>query len=182
MKTKHSPYRLSSSLLIAATLGALSPVIAQTTVRDAALPRDGTVELKRVDRDFYEKAAKASMSEVEISRVALARTSNPEVKRFAQMMIDDHESTADELGRLASGKGVSLPAKEMATKWEKHDAKSFDRDYINKMVSDHENVVKLFEKQAKDGHDPEAVAFARKHLATLQHHLQQATDLKRALK
>jgi putative membrane protein len=193
MKTKHSAKRVRAQLFLTALLGASFPILASgqtATVRDPAPPaapaRDvhrGAVELKRHDRDFFTKVAKASMSEVEISRVALARTTNPEVRRFAQMMIDDHESASEELAMLASSKGVTLPAKEVhPSRWEKHDAKSFDKDYINKMVSDHEDVVKLFEKEAKDGDDADAVAFARKHLPRVQHHLQQAHDLKRMFK
>jgi putative membrane protein len=105
------------------------------------------------------------------------------VRRFAQMMIEDHQAAGEELATLASAKGVSIPAKEAApSRWEKHDAKDFDRDYINKMVSDHEDIVKRFEKEAKDGTDPEAVAFARKYLPKLQAHLQHAADLKKSFK
>jgi putative membrane protein len=193
MKTNHSPKTVRAQLRVALLACASFPalLVAQTTVRDSTTPptaparnvRGGAVELKRHDRDFFEKAAKASMSEVEISRVAAERTSNPEVKKFAQMMIADHQAAFDDLASLATAKGVSLPAKELHPgRWEKRDAKNFDRDYINKMVSDHEDVVKLFEKQAKDGDDPDAVAFARKYLSTLQQHLQQAHDLKRLLK
>src|SRR5439155_14015108 len=99
--------------------------------------------MKKMDRDFFEKAAKAGMSEVAISRVAATRTSNPEVRRLAQMMIEDHEKAGEELATLAANCGVPLPAKDTRSeKWEKHDAKSFDKDYLAKMVSDHEEVVK----------------------------------------
>ncbi len=50
------------------------------------------------------------------------------------------------------------------------------------MVSDHEDTVKLFEKQARDGEDAALVEFARKHLSRLQHHLQQASDLHKLMK
>lgn len=189
MNTMQFPMRsrfqqLAAMLVL--TTGASSLALAQAPVRDTIPSTDvrtGSVELKRADRNFFEKAAKASMTEVEISQVAVARTSNPEVKRFAQMMIDDHGSASEELARLAANKGVSLPAKDThPNRWEKHSANTFDRDYIDKMVSDHEDAVKLFAKQATDGNDPEAVAFARKHLTKLQHHLQKATDLQRMLK
>jgi putative membrane protein len=172
--------------------GALLPTLAlsQTSVRDervAPPARDVRVvettrPLSRGDRDFMEKAAKASMSEVAISRVAAARTSNPDVRRFAQMMIEDHDSAVTQLSKLASSRGFSLPAKDPhPDKWEKRDAKDFDREYLEQMIDDHENVVDLFEKQAKDGEDVETVAYARKYLPKLQAHLQQALDLKRAL-
>jgi putative membrane protein len=145
-------------------------------VVDAARPLD------RSDRDFMEKAAKASMSEIAISRVAAVRTSNPEVRRFAQKMIDDHEAAIDQLGVVAGARGVSLPAKDPhPEKWEKRNAKSFDREYLDQMIDDHENMVKLFEKQARDGENADTVAYARKHLPKMQQHLQHAIDLKRAL-
>ncbi len=162
----------------------------QTTSRDArVLPADRDARvgeplrpLKKADRDFIERAAKASMSEVQISRVAAARTSNPDVRRFAQMMVEDHENANEQLMALASSLSVTLPAKDPhPAKWEKHDAKDFDKDYLDKMVADHEEVVKLFSEHAKDGHDVGTVAFARKHLPKMQQHLQHAIDLKRVL-
>jgi putative membrane protein len=151
-----------------------TPVVRRDVRTDAVI--------KRGDRSFIEKAARAGLEEVEVSRIAAERTSNPEVRRFAQMIIADHQDAHDELGQLATMKGVNLPAKEIADRWAKRNAKNFDRDYIDKMVSDHEDTVKLFERHAKDGEDVETVAFARKHLPKLQSHLQQAIDLKRVLK
>lgn len=178
---------LFRSCLTFALAGWAAAALAQTTtsapiVREREVTRT-EVKLKTADRNFLEKAARASRSEAEISRVAAERTSNPEVRRFAQMLVADHDGVFEELAALASAKAVNLPAKEaLGEKWLKHDAKNFDRDYIDKMVSNHEDTVKLFEKQAKDGDDPDAVAYARKHLPKLQSHLQQAVDLQRALK
>lgn len=185
---------IASALLLTP---ALAP--AQTTTRDddtlparegrdvRVVDRDRGVveprrELKRADRAFLERAAKASMAEIQISRVAATRTSNPDVKRLAQTMIEDHERALDDLTTLAAARGVSLPAKEpRPDKWEKRAAKNFDRDYLEHLTDEHEDIVELFEKHARDGEDAETVAFARKHLPRMQHHLQQSLDLKRRL-
>ena len=143
---------------------------------------DGERALKRADRTFMEKAARASMSGVAISRVAATRTSNPEVRRFAQNLINDHEEAFEQLSALAATLGVSLPAKDpRPERWEKRDAKNFDREYLEEMIDEHEDVVKLFAEHAKDGEDATSVAYARKHLPKLQQHLQHAIDLKRVL-
>ena len=167
---------------------------AQTAVReDRRVDRDDDrvvrtpagerVKLKNPDRDFVEKMARLSLEETNISRVAAERTSNPRVKAFAEAMAEDHAMMAKELSFIASDKGVVLPAKDLiGDKWLKRDAKSFDVDYLKKMVSDHEDAVKLFQKEARDGHDPELVAFARKHLPALQRHLQAASDLHKMMK
>lgn len=139
--------------------------------------------VKRVDSNFIKKAAKGGLDEVEIGTVAQDRATNPQVKEFARMMVTDHTKANSELMSIAATKGVKTPMKDKATEhWSKLDAKDFDRDYVKKMVSDHEEDVELFQKEARDGKDPEVVAFAQKTLPTLQMHLQRAQDLKAMLK
>ncbi len=156
-------------------------------VRDGRDGRDGRAvrdnkDIKSADRNFIEKAFRSSLDEMEISRIAAERTSNANVRRMAQMITSDHESVREELATVASSRGVALPAKNTEpNKWAKRDAKDFDKDYIAAMVSHHENAVSLYEKQARTGDDPMAVAFARKHLPKLQEHLYHALDLKRLM-
>ncbi|MDB6167391.1 MAG: hypothetical protein JWM88_255 [Verrucomicrobia bacterium] len=135
------------------------------------------------DKSFVEKAAKKGMEEVSISQVVAERSTNPQVKEFATMMVADHSAANTELSALAASKGIALPAKETAPgKWSKKTGKDFDEDYMEKMTEDHDEAVKLFNKEASDGKDQDIVAFARKTLPTLQHHQQMAKDLKKALK
>ena len=170
---------LSRQLRFLALLSAgLLGVNAHAAMSPAAGPLSGA------DRSFIEKAAKAGMEDVDASRVAAERSSNPAVRDFASMIVNDHESANATLASIAAARGVTIPAKDMDTvkKWTKQDSKDFDHDYLAKMVSDHEDAVKLFQKQANEGKDDETVMFARKVLPKLEHHLQVANDLKRALK
>jgi putative membrane protein len=177
---------LRSKYLFGATIGlavALSTGLRAAQLDPVPPARSDKVELKGAEKNFAEKVAKASMSEVEISRVAAERSSNPRVREFAEQMIADHSRLNDELATLAANRGITLPAKDnVADKWMKQNAKGFDRDYLKRMVSDHEDTVKLFQKQATEGVNPDLVAFARKHLDAIQHHLEQAKDLERFLK
>ena len=140
--------------------------------------------LKHSDQSFIEKAAKSGMEEVAISQVAVARSTNPQVKEFAQMMVSDHGGANSELTSLASTKGVTLPMdKTDIEKWSKRSAKDFDQEYIDKMVSDHKDAVSLFEKESKStAGDPDLKAFALKTLPTLQAHLDKAKALKEVTK
>jgi putative membrane protein len=183
MKTSNLLILRCASLFTVVPLGAWAA--SSDTMRPQNRPTaiESRPALKQVDRHFLDNAVKSSMEEVEISRVAVERTSNPKVRDFAQMIVSDHENANEVLTSIATGRGVSVPAKNNeASTWTKKDAKSFDKDYIDKMVSAHEDAVKLFQKEATDGDDPEAVAFARKTLPKLQHHLEQANDLKRLMK
>jgi putative membrane protein len=51
---------------------------------------------------------------------------------------------------------------------------TFDKDYMAAMVKDHEKDVAEFEKEAKDGSDPDVKAWASKTLPTLKKHLELA--------
>jgi putative membrane protein len=57
-----------------------------------------------------------------------------------------------------------------------------DEEYIDQVVKDHQDDVKAFEHQAKDGKDPVLRQFAATTLPTLQEHLAQAEQVKDRLK
>jgi putative membrane protein len=140
-------------------------------------------DLKHRDHEFVEKAAKSGLEEVAISKVAVDRAQNPEVKSFAQMMVSDHTDANTQLSALAAQKGVTLPLdKTNVEKWSTRSANGFDEEYIDKMVSDHKDAVELFEKEAKKGEDPDLKSFAEKTLPTLMAHYDKVKGLKKALK
>lgn len=134
------------------------------------------------DRDFLEKAAKAGFKEVAVSRAVLARSTDPKTREFAQMTVTDHAATNQELTTLAKSKFVSLPAEtdadKEADKWAQKSG-NVDKAYLDEMISDHKEAVKLFEKGAK-AEDADIAAFARKTLPKLKHHLEEAEALKKA--
>ena len=140
--------------------------------------------LSHGDKSFIEKASKAGQEEIDISQAVVARTMNPDVKAFAQMMIDDHSAANTALAGIASGKGVETPVKGMGEteKWSKKSAYDLDKDYVEKMVSDHKEAVELFQKEADKGSDFDVKGFARDTLPKLQHHLEMVLDLKKAMK
>jgi putative membrane protein len=128
------------------------------------------------------------MAEVELGRLASTKAQNPEVKRFAQMMVTDHTKANEELKTMAAKKNVSLPgtldSKHQSTmqRLEGMSGAAFDRAYVDDMVADHEADVQMFEKQSADNSDPDAKAFAAKTLPTLQKHLEAVRALQSRLK
>ena len=135
------------------------------------------------DAGFMAMVAQANLAEVDAGRLALKKSSNPDVKKFAQHMIDDHTQANSDLADLAHKKGMDLPSKadeahqrELARLAEMSGAE-FDRAYMTMMVNDHVKAVSLFEKNAQEAADPEVKAFAKKMLPTLQDHLKMARDL-----
>jgi putative membrane protein len=133
------------------------------------------------DADFAVDAADGGLLEVQTGTLALTKATSPEVKKFAQMMVDDHTKANNELKGLAGQKGIALPdvmSEKCQKKYYDLDQKAkgedFDKDYMDLMVSDHKDVVDKFEKEANNGEDAELKSWASGKLAALRHHLEEA--------
>lgn len=136
------------------------------------------------DRKFMMEAAVGGMKEVELGRLAAQKATNPELKQFAEKMVEEHSKVNDELKSLAAAKGVTLPSAPDArlqstlTKMQNLSGAEFDRAYLKEAgVKEHEKAEKLFRDQSSRGKDPEARAFAAKVLPAVQHHLTEARGL-----
>lgn len=143
----------------------------------------------RADAAFMKQAAENGHTEVEGSKLAQGKATNPKVKAFAEKMIEDHTKANAELSTLAASKGVELPAEPSMMQKGKlkllstADGANFDKKYADEVgVKAHEDTVKLFEKGAAEAKDPEVKAWATKTLPTLKMHLQHAKELQAAVK
>ena len=140
------------------------------------------------DSKFAVKAADGGMMEVELSKLALTKSTSPEVKKLAKMMVDDHTAANNELKKLAGTKNISVPAtvstdrQEKLTDFMKKTGNDFDKDYASYMVSDHKDAIELFKKQAEKGKDTELKNWAAGKLSTLEHHLQIAQSTEELVK
>jgi len=118
----------------------------------------GSVNAK--DRNLIRELAAANMAEINTAKIAQSKTSNDQVRSFAQQMIDDHTQVGAQLQQLAQAKNVSLPtspnAKQRAEakKLQALSGEKFDNQYLSIAgVSDHkkaEQLVKRISAQAKD--------------------------------
>ncbi len=130
------------------------------------------------DSSFYKSAAEGGMSEVELGQLAQQKAWSPAVKEFGSMMVKDHTAANQKLKTLAALHQVALPSSPSATqkaskvKLDMMSGKAFDTAYIKGMIDDHKTDIKEFEKEASEGKDPEAKAFASATLPTLRTHLQ----------
>lgn len=142
-----------------------------------ALSGIGVAADSNPDADFYKKAGEGGLSEVELGKIAQAKSANAAVKQFAAMMVRDHSKANDKLKSVAASQNVSLPTSssvgQMATKakLEVLSGDTFDKSYIKGMIADHKEDIAEFQKEASSGQDPAAKAFAKATLPTLQKHL-----------
>lgn len=136
--------------------------------------------------DFAVKAANGGMMEVEMGKLAEEKGASKGVKDFGAMMVKDHTSANDKIKSMAAAKNITLPAtvsddsKKAIDKLSGETGKDFDKDYIDKMVSDHKDDIDLFEKAAKDSSYGDFQSFAVKTLPTLYKHLGAAKAIQKS--
>lgn len=137
---------------------------------------------------FAVEAADGGLLEVQLGTLALTKAASPQVKKFAQMMVDDHTKANNELKALAGKKNITLPSvmsEDCQKKYYDIDQKrgtEFDKDYMDLMVKDHKDDIDEFEKAAEKSEDPDIKSWAAGTVATLRHHLEEAQRIRDALK
>jgi putative membrane protein len=155
------------------TPGAAAPsTMAPATADTSTSPAD----LSAADRKFIQKAAVGGMAEVQVAQLAEQKTQDPAVKAFAEKMIADHTPNNEQLVKLAQSKGITPPAdldsmhQKQMTKLQSLSGKKFDTTYLKGQEKDHAMMLKTFEAEAKNGHDPDLKQFAQTTIPVIEEH------------
>lgn len=158
------------------------------------------------DANFVRDVTDLNNTEVDLSRLAADRSSNAEVKKFAQMTVADHTAAGDKLSSIASSNSIEIAPKDKdvkktddeQAKLEKEQGADFDRAYINAMIDGHDKLLsKLDSRVDKQGNrdNPSVVPeksdnpvtssinqWAADTYTAAKSHLDQAKSLKDTLK
>jgi putative membrane protein len=171
-------------------LFAASAALTQTVQLNApsgGVPQTAPKEtLNQQDKHFATEAAEGGMTEVELSKIA-EKSANPEVKRFAERMVQDHSAANAELTSIATNLGTEMPKaldaehQKICDQLGSIHGKAFDQHYMRVMVDDHDKAVKLFRQEAGSAHNTELKQFAQKTLPTIEQHQKMAVALSHRL-
>lgn len=164
-----SPYIATLALLLAGCGGAETTAPAnQSEVADATVPEAGTPPVSApaaaatVDAAGYiAKAGAGDLWEIESSKALLAKSTNADFKRFAEMMIDHHgKSTAKVKAAAAEAKLAVTPPKldaaqqKMLDEIKAADAASIDAVYLAHQKAAHDAALALHQGYAAGGDTP----------------------------
>jgi len=144
----------------------------------------GSSALSKADSKGIMDMAMVNMAEVEMGKLAQSKSQNPEVKTFAQQMIDDHTKGLQEVQTVAQAKGVTLPTeldakhKAMSAKLEKLSGDAFDREYMKiGGVASHKEALALLKKNQSAAKDADVKGLAAKMQPTVEQHLKAAQQM-----
>jgi putative membrane protein len=173
----------------------------------ASLLAGGTASAKEIlglgtpnATQFRAKASASDAFEVLSSKIALTHATNPDIKSFAQMMIEDHTKSTKKLVAIGGISMASLKTKmkpghdgkyvdndllgSNAAELNSLDSKSnadFNKTYIDDQVKGHEDAVSLLEDYAKNGDNAKLKSFAHDILPTVKEHLAKAKEIQKAI-
>jgi putative membrane protein len=118
----------------------------------ATVGTSGAADTARQDaKDFIHHVAIVNMAEIDLGKLAADRGSAGEVRKFAQMMIDDHTASGDKLEALASDLKINAPGElddkhiDQRDKLAKQSGADFDREYASAMVDGHKDLIDQLE-------------------------------------
>jgi len=134
---------------------------------------------------FAQELKSSGQFEIESSSLALRTSSNEEIKKFAQKMIDDHTATDQKLTETL--KQANLPEPQYGMDGEGRDVfnqltvlqgSDFDRAYVRDQIQAHGKAIELLEAYSKRGDNDALKQLASTLLPTIKEHLQMAEGLR----
>ncbi len=133
---------------------------------------------------FPVKAASSGLMEVELGRMAQQKAQGREVKKFGEMMVNEHSKANAELKSLAGNLNMNLTDSLIAEhkikmeSMENLTGKQFDIEYMRNMVDAHQKDVQEFQRAANSTElDSTIRNWASKTLPALQKHLAEAVRI-----
>lgn len=190
-----------ASVIAAAMLLCTAPVQAQTSGAETGSQKSGaaattggsgasraqpagSATFGEGDKELIQDIAHANLAEIEVGKLALEKSKNDQVRKFAQTLIDDHGAAQKELEKLAQSKGLSLPQetdvqhKTISTALSALSGETFDSQFISRVgVGDHQRTHDLLRKAQKSAQMPELKSYAQKTQKVVDQHLATAKKL-----
>lgn len=128
---------------------------------------------------FATDAATANLKEIELGKLAIRNGNYQRLKDFGQRMIDAHTQANSDLQRACYTAGVTLPAgmpqsdQEDIDKLAGKKGKDFDKDYVKKLVSEHQKTMEKLDAAATNIKDTALQNYAKKTLPVVKEHLEE---------
>jgi putative membrane protein len=136
--------------------------------------------------DYVKMAAASDNYEIQAARIALTKSSRPDVKAYAKMMIDAHTASSKTLMAALSNSERKITRPSMALDTEgaaniallkKAPKGGFDNLYLTQQTQAHQKAWSLQKGYAVNGTDPALKQVAASLVPTIEQHLAQAKAL-----
>lgn len=176
--------KLYRTLIAAASLAAAGAIAAPAS---AALPTPPMAAATAQAQPYLFYAGASDVFEITSSMILLGKSTNPQVRAYASMLIDHHSRTTNLALANAKAAGVMPPPPEMSAMQKGmigalHAAApaAIDRLYLQQQVPAHSQALALHSGYARSGDVPTLRQTAQGAVPVVQGHLTQAQQLLRS--
>jgi len=176
--------RMIRTVFLAATATLALAACASTEADMAADSAMAAGDMTPTQRGAYvEMAAASDLFEIQSSTLAQSRAQRPEVRQFAQMLVQHHQQTTAQLAAAATAAGTPPTPDLMPMQQQMMDelrgasGAGFDEVYLRQQVPAHEMALALHSNYARNGDTPALRAVASAAVPIIQQHLDQARRL-----
>lgn len=145
----------------------------------------GTEAQPTTPQGYVAAAASSDQFEIQSSELVLAQSTNADVKRFAQKMLDDHRASSEKLMTAAQQAALAAPNAQMTaahqTKLDELRAAgtNIDQIYLAQQRVAHTDAIALHQNMVKNTNMPRSLGnFARDTLPGLEAHAKTLADIK----
>ncbi len=135
------------------------------------------------DKQFVMQASLSDYTEITFSQLALQKSTNPQVKAYAQKMITDHQKLEAEMKPGADKLGVTPATALDADHQQKYDAMGqlsgadFDKQYMTAMDTDHHKSLDAFKAEESSTQDAQLKPVVKKGEKVVAQHTAMADKM-----
>jgi putative membrane protein len=144
------------------------------------------------DANIVALISEANNAEIQAAQMAETKATNPSVRKFAQLMIQDHRQMQAQGDQVAKAISVTPqpPANDsLAAHVQQEQSQlsslakgpDFDRAYINDQVADHQTVLAMLNQFDTQAQAPQLKTLIEKAIPKVQSHLDRAQKLQSTL-
>jgi putative membrane protein len=139
----------------------------------------------RQTREFVQAAGNSDSFEILEAQTVLAQSTNPDVRTFAQHMLEDHSRTRAALADAAARAGLAPPPEgpstdqaQMLSALQSQRGADFDKTYVKQQALAHRSALTVEQKYATEGDQSAIRQAAAGAVPTISAHLQIADRMK----
>lgn len=149
-------------------------------------PMPGITQSQRQDKVFISQAIQENLGEIELAKLALKKSSNANVRQFAERMVSDHTRMNNQMELIAHRLEVDIPtepgkdSRKQKKKLESLSEPQFDRSYAKTMVTNHKRDLREYQRESTSAQDPQLRAAAAQGAGIVRQHLSMAEKLRKS--
>lgn len=184
-----------SASILALSLAACDQAEEVEPVDEAALEEgalddplaEGALEgdLDMLTEEFVDDISAANQYEIDAAQLALENTQDPQLRTFAQMMLDDHRAAADAMMQAAQAAPVpitiAVEPTEQTRDWmnalQAEEPADWDELYVSQQVDAHQLVLDRLRQYAEEGEVAPLREWAATTVPTIERHMEMAQEL-----